>query len=389
MRLQTLRLSSFRAHQETEVAFSRKVNLIYGPNGVGKTNILEAIHYLCLSKSFLEAQDQYVVRRGESFFEISGSFSGHHRSSLDVRVAFVPDEGKRIFVNGAPLDRLSDIVGTVPVVVFAPDDYVITAAGPDERRKFLNNILSQARPAYMEDVWAYKRVLRQRNELLSQFQNPRYAMPDGLLESWDAELVKTGSRVIFQRMRFLRDFDRYLAEAYATMEHAVEMPTITYSTSVELDDLETEEDVAQRFRARIDDRRTRDRELGRTGDGPHRDELVFRLNDLEIRRYASQGQHRTFGMALKLAQFFFLRDRLDEMPVLLLDDIFDHLDPSRTQAVLELLVSDKVGQSILTSTRRELIGRDIDFDAEENRVMRLDPLESGHTVIEEDEEIDA
>lgn len=374
MHIRRVRLKSFRAHDSTEVGFTQGVNLIVGPNGLGKTNVLEAIHYLCLSKSFLASQDQYVLKQGDDFFEVEGDFEADRGRNIAARIAFMPAEGKRIFVNGAPLERLADVVGRLPVVVFSPDDYVITAGGPDERRAFVNNILSQARPAYMEDLWSYRRALKQRNELLSQFQGARFPMPEGLLESWDAELTKYGARVIAERMRFLRTFDGYLADAYATMEHAVERPTITYQTAIDTGDLESEQDVADALSGRLADRRRRDLETGRTGDGPHRDELVFRLNDMDVRRYASQGQHRTFGMALKLAQFFYLRDRLDETPMLLLDDIFDHLDPSRTAAVLDLLASDRVGQSIITATRASLFDDRVDFAASENRLIAIEEM---------------
>lgn len=371
MRLRRIVLGGFRAHERSEIEFGDGINLIFGPNGVGKTNILEAIHYLCLTKSFLSVQDQYVLNRDASYFEVIGEFEGEHRKSLTARTAFMPGEGKRMFVNGAPLDRLSDVVGMMPLVVFAPDDYVITAGGPEERRKFLNNILSQARPSYMEDVWVYRRALRQRNELLAQYQRLRMPPPDELLSSWDAELIRAGARVIWQRLAFLRSFDRYLAEAYATMAHVAERPTIGYSTAIAVDDDVDEAGVEARFAERIEARRNRDVDLGRTGDGPHRDELIFELNGFDVRRFASQGQHRTLGMALKLAQYFYLHDRLDETPILLLDDIFDHLDVGRTEAVLSLLDGEQVGQSILTATRSNPFTGQLTFDGSKNRLLDL------------------
>lgn len=371
MRLRRIVLGGFRAHGRSEIEFGDGVNLIFGPNGVGKTNILEAIHYLCLTKSFLAVQDQYVLNRDAEYFEVIGEFEGEQRAELSARTAFVPGEGKRIFINGAPLDRLADVVGMMPLVVFAPDDYVITAGGPEERRRFLNNILSQARPSYMEDLWVYRRALKQRNELLAQYQRLRMPPPDELLESWDNELARAGARVIWQRLDFLRNFDRYLENAYATMAHVVERPSITYSTSIDVSGDVDAAGVESRFGRRIDERRRRDTDLGRTGDGPHRDELVFELNGMDVRRFASQGQHRTFGMALKLAQYFYLHDRLDETPILLLDDIFDHLDAGRTEAVLNLLNSDRVGQSILTSTRSQPFTEQLDFDGDRNRLLEI------------------
>ncbi len=382
MRLLRLKLTSFRIHRETEVEFSAGVNLIFGRNGVGKTNVLEAIHTLCLSKSFLESKDQYVLRRGDPYYQVEGDFLGERRGRLSARVAFVPSEGKRIHLNGAPLERLSDIVGTLPVVVFAPDDYVITSGGPEERRKFLNNILSQERPSYLEDIWSYQRALRQRNELLAQFQGRPGALPSGLLDSWNAEFVRHASRVIHHRQLFLQDFKTYLERAYSTMEHVVERPSIRYVAAVELQPDSTEAEIGDLLHARLEEVHGREFAIGRTAIGPHRDELRFRLNDMDVRRYASQGQHRTFGMALKLAQFFYLRERMEETPILLLDDIFDHLDPQRTEAVLELLTGADVGQSILTATRPDIFTGSVDFKDSSNLLIAMRPGEHGPEVFE-------
>lgn len=372
MILTDLRLHDFRAHAETSVTFAPKVNLLVGPNGAGKTNVLEAIHYLCLSKSFIASQDAYVLRKGARFFEVEGAFAGEQRHHLRVRLVYVPEEGKRIFVNGAPLERLAQVVGLLPVVVFSPLDQAITAGGPEERRRFLNNVLSQARPVYLDDLLKYRRALKQRNVLLAEYRRRAEEPPAALMDSWDAELVALGSRVIVRRLRFMEAFGGFLEDAYRRIEAVSERPTITYVT---LDDLPAdadEEAVAACFRRRMADVARGERRRGRTLVGPHRDELVFRLDDLEVRRYASHGQHRTFGMALKLAQYFYLRDRLDESPLLLLDDVFDNLDEKRAAGFLELLQSDAVGQSIITAPRPDAFAGVVPFEREEHRATLVE-----------------
>src|SRR5690606_36598056 len=168
MRLRSLRLVSFRAHADTALELAPKVNLFYGPNGAGKTNVLEAVHYLCLTKSFLTATDQHVVQRGAPFLEVEGLFEGSRRASVHVKLVSVPGEGKRVFLNRAPLERLADLVGEAPAVVLSPSDYALTAGGPDERRRFLDATLSQAYPVYLDDLLKYRRALKQRNALLQQ-----------------------------------------------------------------------------------------------------------------------------------------------------------------------------------------------------------------------------
>lgn len=370
MVLQSLRIVSFRAHRETRVELAPGVNVFYGPNGAGKTNILEAIHYLCLTKSFLATQDTYALQNGATFFEVEGLFSGTQRSHVRARMVFSAGEGKRVFVNGAPLERLSEIAGQFPVVVAAPGDHALTSDGPEVRRRFMDNILSQARPVYLDDLLNYRRALKQRNGLLQRYR--RSTMPTGLLASWDAELVQLGSRVIYGRLRFIRAFSSFMAEAYTLIEAVGERPEVHYETIAALETIQKVDDIVPLFADKLDRVSRRERELGRTLAGPHHDELVFRLNDLEVRRYASQGQHRLFGLALRLAQYFYLKQQLGEEPILLLDDLFGSLDGRRTDIVLTLLTEGAVGQSIITATGDAPFTNRISFDLPAHRIQYVE-----------------
>ena len=380
MILRTLHLRSFRAHDETELALARSVNLLYGPNGVGKTNVLEAVHYLCLTKSFTASRDRYAVRKDAPYFEVEGTVEGVRQRPMEVRLAYVPGEGKKMFVNGAALDRLADIVGVLPVVIFSPEDYDLTAGGPSERRRFVNNILSQARPVYMDDLMKYRRARRQRNEVLRSYKKRPDPPPDALIAPWTEELVTLGSRVVRRRRQFLHDFDEYLTAAYDRIEAVAERPSIEYDTIADLAPDAPVEDVEEAFRAALDRKQGQERDRGTTLVGPQRDELVFRLDDLEVRRYGSQGQHRTFAMALKLAQYFYLDARSDTTPLLLLDDAFGKLDTRRTEVFLELLRSDAVGQSLITATSRAPFDRTLDFGAEAHRALAVERLDGAAAV---------
>ncbi|MFB6248316.1 MAG: DNA replication/repair protein RecF [Salinibacter sp.] len=372
MILRTLHLRSFRAHDETELALAPSVNLLYGPNGAGKTNVLEAVHYLCLTKSFTASRDRYAVRKDAPYFEVEGAVEGVRQQPMEVRLAYVPGEGKKMFVNGAALDRLADIVGVLPVVIFSPEDYDLTAGSPSERRRFLNNILSQARPVYMDDLLKYRRARRQRNEVLRSYKKRPEPPPDALIDPWTEELVTLGSRVVHRRRQFLNAFDEYLTAAYERIEAVAERPSIEYDTIGDLAPDATVEAVEDAFRAALRRKTGQERDRGTTLVGPQRDELVFRLDDLEVRRYGSQGQHRTFAMALKLAQYFYLDDRSDTAPLLLLDDAFGKLDTRRTEVFLDLLRSDAVGQSLITATSRAPFDRTLDFGAEAHRALAVE-----------------
>lgn len=393
MTLHSLRLRSFRAHIETEATFAPKINVLYGPNGAGKTNVLEAIHYLCLTKSFLASRDTYALRKGSPYFEVEGHFTKGDlqkgspgeggrparasQAERTVRLVYVPGEGKKIFVGGAPLDRLADIVGRLPVVVFSPEDRALTAGGPSERRRFVNNILSQEKPAYLDDLMKYRRARRQRNEVLGQYKKRGQPPPADLIAPWTEELVVLGSRIVLRRQEFLKTFAGFLEKAYGQVEEATERPTVTYETIADLPAEASGEEVAEAFRSALERTRKSEERRGRTLVGPQRDELTFRLGELKVRRYGSQGQHRTFGMALKLGQYFYLQDRLEEAPLLLLDDAFGKLDAKRTAAFLELLKSGEVGQSLVTTTERTAFETVVPFASESHRALRVESQAKG------------
>ena len=369
--------------------FAPKINLLYGPNGAGKTNVLEAVHYLCLTKSFLAARDRYALRQGSPYFEVEGTFGkqgdGTAMREREARLVYVPGEGKKIFLGGAPLDRLADVVGRLPVVVFSPEDIALTAEGPSERRNFVNNILSQEQPAYLDDLMTYRRARRQRNEVLKKYKKRGPSPPADLIAPWTEELVTLGSRIVHRRKQFLQTFAGFLEDAYTHVEGATERPTVAYDTFA--DDLSPDaspEDIAGAFRDALERTRQGEERRGRTLVGPQRDELIFRLGELEVRRYGSQGQHRTFGMALKLAQFFYLQDRLEETPLLLLDDAFGKLDAERTEAFLELLISEEVGQSLVTATDRASFEPVVPFETNAgggaHRALRVEAGQQGALV---------
>jgi DNA replication and repair protein RecF len=279
-------------------------------------------------------------------------------------------EGKNVFINGGALDRLADLVGMLPAVAFSPADYVLTAGGPDERRRFLNNALSQARPAYLSDILKYRRALRQRNVLLQQLRVGRRTSSE-LLDSWNVELAQLGGRVTWHRARFLTQFATYMRDAASRIEAIGEAPGMRYEPFSGFEARMTEEEAVDRLLGELTRKRRLEIERGRTMSGPHLDEVRFYLSDFEVRRYASQGQHRTFGLALKLALYLYLSDHREEPPILLLDDVFGDLDERRTRIFLELLTGDLVTQSIITAADAVRFEQILSFDITANRSVRV------------------
>lgn len=372
MWIQELKLYNFRSHTNRTFAFSQGINFIHGLNGIGKTNLLEAIHYLCLTKSFLVSKDQYVLQFGQPFFELEGNFASDAGLGLQVKLVYMPDEGKRIFINRVALPSLSEMIGRIPLVLFSPEDRQITNGGPEERRRFLNNILSQTRPVYLKALLHYQRILTQRNALL--FQIKRQKQDAGLkavLQSWNEELIRTGVRLIHTRLAFLAAFGAFLDKAHTQIEAVGEKPTILYQTLSEINLAHSETEIEAAFRKQLARVEKAEQDQGRTLAGPHRDELVFKLNDFEVRRFASQGQHRTFGLALQLAKYYYIEDQMEERPLLLLDDIFGDLDKHRTEIFLQLLQSKAMGQTIITGVDADVFQQFISFNSTKHSLIYM------------------
>ena len=339
---------------------------------MGKTNVLEAIHYLCLTKSFLASKDQYVLRFGAASFETTGAFIREDGVQMQAKLIFVPGEGKRIFINKIPQNTLSQVIGKFPLVIFSPDDRALTSEGPEVRRKFLNNILSQVKPLYLQDLLLYQRAVAQRNALLLQLKRQRLKQSEQLI-SWNEELIQTGSRIIRQRVRFFQTFLPFLQQAHHAISAVGEIPhiryqTIEFSDSIEFGDSEA---VEQAFRKKLTRLQHSEIEMGRSLVGPHRDEMIFLLNKLEIRRFASHGQHRTFGLMLQLAKYFYLAEHMNEKPILLLDDIFGDLDSKRSKIFLDLLCSEQIGQCIITAVENKTFNTVISFEDTSNKCFHI------------------
>jgi len=390
MQISRLSLTCFRNHVDTSVTWLPRLNIITGPNGAGKTNLIDAIHYLCMSRSFVASTDQYVVTSGEKAFSVDATFEGAIRSkAFDVRCTYSRGEGKKIFVNESPLDKLSDLIGRVPVVVLSPDDKKLTSEGPTERRSFLDAFISQLSSAYLRDLMDYRRILKQRNALLGEYRMSKEVMK-AMIEPWDVQLVATGSRIVHIRATTLARFASYLEQGYETIAGIGHKPSFEYKTFIDIfnsdmrinnnkendtvldaatlkngAELQNEgftsgnrgiasvEKIQTLYAELLQTNFDKDRERQQSGIGPHRDDIVFYLNDLELRKFGSQGQHRLFALALKLAQRAYYTDELGDMPIFLLDDVFGDLDPGKTQVLVNMLLQQP-GQVFITAANRNL-----------------------------------
>jgi DNA replication and repair protein RecF len=303
MHVERLDVTQFRNHARTTVAFGEGINALVGENGQGKTNILEAISYLSLSKSFYASTDVQAVMVGREFFDITARMVDDAGQHADIRVVFHALTGeKTVAVNGVPLERVSAVVGMFPAVILSPDHGRIIAGAPAERRKFLDIVLSQTSSGYFADVLEYRRILRQRNKLLADARFQGRGVPDAA-DPWTAALVERGSRIIFRRAAFLERLQQSLRPAYADLVGTDDDLRLVYLT---LDGVEKPEDPAEVAGAMVLALERCRQDEGRRGTtlvGPHRDDVTFLLRNLEAHAYASQGEQKTLLIALKLSEY--------------------------------------------------------------------------------------
>lgn len=343
MILKSIELKNFRLHKNTALEFSDDLNFIVGGNGQGKTTILEAVYYLCTTKSLNQTADTESVNFDSSGFELNGQFSDITNNR--VRMLFDQLSNKKsYFLGDKQIFRTSSIIGKFPVVVLIQSDHAITMGAPTERRKFIDSVISQASETYLKILIEYGKTLRQRSSLLSKIREEGNRMYLPQLEAWTESLVKLGSEIVKHRLKFLNDFDEYIKEAYRNIMEDNETPSIKYSFL----DSENIENIEERFNKGLLDKRNDEIRRAANLVGPHRDDFLFLVNNLELRKYGSQGQHKTFQIALRFGQFYYLKDKMGRVPVFLMDDIFGELDTYRAGKISSYLKN--IGQAFITMT---------------------------------------
>jgi DNA replication and repair protein RecF len=336
--LEQLHLINFKNYPELKVEFSPKINVLVGKNGSGKTNLLDAIHYLSMTRSAFAASDNFVIRNGENFFLIKGSFK--MEKDLMELTCSVQAGSKKIFREGVnDYSKLSDHIGKYPVVLITPDDTALVKEGSEERRKFFDSIISQLDPHYLHALMQYTHALKQRNSLLKMFADNN-SFDDVALESYDQVLVQKGKLIYARRKEFITEFLPLFQRFYTFI---VEDEKAEMSYASELNNTSFEEGLRSN--------RKKDLFLQRTSFGIHRDDYQFTLGDGDLKRLGSQGQQKSFVIALKLAQFEIIKKHKQFKPVLLLDDIFDKLDDFRIARLLDMIKNDQFGQLFITDAR--------------------------------------
>ena len=339
MRLGRLSILNFKNIIEGEISPCEGINCIVGSNGAGKTNVVNAIHYLSMSKSSLSHTDGQSVRHGEEFFMLSGDYFADSGMAVGVTCGFGKGKGKTLKFCGKEYERLADHIGAVPVVMVSPADGALVSDSADERRRWLNAFISQLDHPYLDNTMRYNRVLAERNTLLKQGE---YTIPE-LLDVLDERLADLGEKVAATRRDVVGRLAPLVEKYYAFIADDHELVELTYRSDLnERPFLEVLQSVRQK-----------DVVCGFTNSGVHRDDVVMKIGGYPLRKYGSQGQQKSFLLALKLAQYTLLYERLGERPLLLLDDLFDKLDERRLSRLMELTAGGDFGQIFITDCNRE------------------------------------
>lgn len=371
MYLSHLRLSFFRNYDDLHLTFSEGVNCISGKNGAGKSNILDALHFLALTKGFRSSQDKQAIKEDESFFFIEGNAIKSENLSALIQCNLMLGKTKKLLINSQPLAKMSEHIGSLPLVAVLPNDTELINEGSSTRRKFMDSLISQYNKIYLDDLIKYEKILAQRNALLKNFNENKYFDAEQLA-LWNMQMVPLGQNIWAERKKFLADFIPIFAEYFREIVSQKETPEVEYDSKIaENTTLEWENLLAEAER--------KDRVNQNTSIGIHKDDLSFSINGSSVKNFGSQGQQKTFVIALKLAQYELLANYKKVPPLLLLDDIFDKLDEYRLQSIADLLDKKIRGQVFVTDTS---LSRLQEIFQHSQREVRYFQVEKGGKVME-------
>lgn len=343
MYLQQLSFINFKNYNEAKISLAEGVNAFIGNNGAGKTNLLDAVHYLSLCKSYFNPIDSQQIKQGADFFMINGVFEKNGNKEV-VACGLKRNQKKQFKRNKKDYQRLADHIGLLPLVMISPYDISIIIEGSEERRKFIDNVISQTDARYLDEVIVYNKVLANRNSLLKQIADTGRYDPE-LLSIFDEQLAASGTRIFEKRRAFMEAFTPIFNRHYQFISDGAEQVELAYESPLLNED----------FGALLKRNTERDRIMERTTLGIHRDDLQFNIHGMSMKKFGSQGQQKSFLIALKLAQYTFLDQQKGFKPLLLLDDIFDKLDDSRVTKLMQMVSNNDFGQVLITDTSMERV----------------------------------
>jgi len=345
MIVKSIKLKNYRNFKELETKLNPKLNIFIGNNGQGKTNLLESIFLCSIGKSFRANNENDLIHFHENNFEVNLGVDKTNDSLIrKISFDFKKNSKKNIKINDINLEKMSELVGILNTVIFIPDDLRIIKGSPTERRRFINIDISQIKPKYKYLLKNYKKVLNQRNSIIKNLQKNQNKQ---VLEVWDEYIVNIGTELIYYRKKYIEDLNKYAAEIYDKISNGAEIFDLKYKCNIgNIEDLNKEE-IRNLLRDKLKDSLESDIYRNCTLIGPHKDDIVFKINNKDFKFFGSQGQQRSAVLAIKLAEIEIVEDEIGEYPVLLLDDVLSELDNNRKKFLMDYIVNI---QTIITST---------------------------------------
>ncbi|MRH44411.1 DNA replication/repair protein RecF [Aquibacillus halophilus] len=334
MHIHQLTLKNFRNYDQMQVKFDDKINVIIGENAQGKTNLMEAIYVLAFSKSYRTPKDKELIQWEQEYAKIEGSVNKRKRN-FPLEIIFSP-KGKKAKLNHIEQRRLSDYIGALNVVMFAPEDLNLVKGSPQVRRRFIDMEIGQIQPIYIYHLGQYIRILKQRNHLLKSLQRNRSA-DRTMLHVLTEQLIEHAAAIIERRFKFLNLLRKWANPIHQGISRGLEHLEIMYNASIDVSEEDNREKIVNIYNLKFSELEDREVERGSTLIGPHRDDLLFYVNGKDVQTYGSQGQQRTTALSLKLAEIELIHSEVGEYPILLLDDVLSELDDYRQSHLLHTI----------------------------------------------------
>lgn len=350
MKLNSLELNEFRNYSRLDAEFGARKNFLIGTNAQGKTNLLEAIYLLCISKSFRTRFEKEAIQFSRQSFIIKGDFQLDEGDIHKIIFHYSSEGGKEISLDRKRLNKSSELIGRFPIVVSSPDEYALTMGPPPERRKFIDILLSQIHKKYFFNLQEYHRTLQQRNVLLNACKK-KNEIKYALIDSWNQQLKAIGCQIIQLRFQFSKLLSEQLGRIYSELVVNNEALSFEYKPNIIFEAIENLDSCFEKRLAQV---REKEMRYGTSLAGPHRDDFVFKINNHDVKKYGSRGQHKTVLLSLALAECELIKQHRNEVPIILIDDLYSEIDLAREKKITEKL--DTMGQIFITATDRHCEG---------------------------------
>ncbi len=349
MIVEELKLINYRNYKELQLQFHPKLNILVGENAQGKTNVLESLYVSAMGKSFRTSRDQELINMLKENAYIKTKIK-KISNKVDIEIILSNKTNKRIKVNKLSLTRYGDLLGSFNVVLFSPEDLKIIKEGPGERRRFMNDEISQVLPKYYYTLNQYNKILQQRNKILRDYKGEKFD-----LDIWDEQLASNGALIMVYRRNFIKRIGILARLMHRKITEELENLEIIYDSNLDIKEDEDQKDIAIKFKKNLQETRDQEIRRGLTLVGPHRDDLIFKINGIDVKNYGSQGQQRTAVLSLKLSELELIKGEVGEYPILLLDDVMSELDKKRQKYLIQNIRNI---QTFITTTTTDLFNPD-------------------------------